>query len=119
MRHALWDGYTQHYMWLCPVPILSPSLSPHLLPPLFPTLSLHLIPLLCATPTTPPTGPQEVATEKMLHILPILRVPSHTYMIEGWHTAPSDGFYVIAWDNTFSRYVTGWPEASFTGNMYA
>ena len=52
-----------------------------------------------------PSEKQNDAGDTVLHILPILRVPSHSYMFEGSHKAPSDGFYIIAWDNYFSRSV--------------
>jgi hypothetical protein len=51
-----------------------------------------------------PVQNEATATDKMLSILPLLRVPSNSFVIEGSHTAPSDGLYVIGWDNAFSRF---------------
>ena len=55
----------------------------------------------CSTPTEP-----NHPADKMIPILPILRVPSNTHPIQGSHVAVSDGLYVIAWDNSYSRYIT-------------
>ena len=55
----------------------------------------------CASPTEP-----NHPADKMIPILPILRVPSNTHPIQGSHVAVSDGLYVIAWDNSYSRLVT-------------
>jgi len=49
--------------------------------------------------------PLNEQTDKMIPILPILRVPANTHPIQGSHVAVADGLYVIAWDNSYSRFV--------------